>query len=100
MKPGDLDEKLMQRIMEEPEELVMMALSLFAQNVPADCRNRSAFFTSQLKIASHRLSDRGGFNGGPRAFSSPGGPRGGGGMMGGPPGPRPGPAMIPGRGAC
>lgn len=102
LKPGDLDDKLMQRMMEEPEDLVMLALSLFEQDLPEQCRNRSAFFTSRLKIAAQRLSE-GGFNGGPGGnFGSPGRPmRGGPGgppMRGGPPvmgggpgGPPPGP---------
>ena len=82
LKPGDLDEKLMQRIMDEPEDLVLTALNLFERNVPPDCRNRSAFFTSQLKIASHRINGRGAFNGGRGGFSSPGGHPDGGGMIG------------------
>lgn len=93
----------MQRIMDEPQDLVMQALYLFERNVPADCRNRSAFFTSQLKIAGQRLGERG-FGGGRAGFSSPGGRggpgMGGPGMMHGGPPPMQGPgyAGFDGRG--
>lgn len=67
LKPGDLDEKLMQRIHSEPEDQVMHALRLYAERVPADCRNHSAFFTSLLNNARSQLAN----GGGPGGYGGP-----------------------------
>jgi hypothetical protein len=83
LRRGDIDDKLMQRLQDESPELAILSLDLFADLVPADCRNRAAFLTAQLKVARSRLASSwaggdGGSRGGVglgRDDGLPGGPR-------------------------
>jgi hypothetical protein len=57
LKPGDVDDKLLARLQDEPPQIALLALELFSNNVPPDCRNRAAFLTSQIKVARQRIAN-------------------------------------------